>query len=814
MATFSISVEAIPGHDYIYQWQKNKTDIPGATLKTYTIQSVTKANEGMYHCIVSNTAALGISSSDPVQLTVCEDRSPKEIYDSALSHGHINVRNLLCLINGAARAGKTSVKYLLYGLLPPQDPDSTPLADIVFRPMQIERMSMDTKQYEWKELKTDEQIKAIISEAMTVETKKKTQPTKPQVPHKSVVTHQVVEESASRKTQESATQGTQESATRETQESASQGAQGPVSQEAQEEHVTTTVMKDLLTLIAKLSDTRKEILDLQHCYIIDSGGQSAFQELLSLFFGDIHVSISVLDLSERLDARPIDQLTMDRKKYGSLIKCALTQQDILECTFRALQTQMSSTEAAKSKAAGVQTQMSSTEEAESEAVGGKFPLLIVVGTHKDEEHETERICDKNDKLFQILKEKKYEHHIISCGSSIENALFSVNAKDPDDEDRRIVELLKHNIAGIFTSLYKTPIPIKWYVLELCLRQKKVNILTFAQCCEIANQLEMEEGDLIVMLDHLMKLKTLFYFKEVESLRNLVFINPQPLLNRLSQLVEIKYRLHGDPNKDADRNFVKGRLTLKYVNSEGFQHHLHKCHFQSYVVDDSMFSFGQFLELLVHKRVATKISQDEYFLPFILDKLETSELYQQVKHDKYIAPLAICFPGGVAPAGVFCCLVASFLSLTYNPSQQSPWKFERCPLYRNILKFKFKQTPQDFSLTLLDAYTHFEAHINMPSSEAFSHLVTEICSRVKSEVVKCLKEMCEGRKLSYKLAIVCQAEVARCDSESRNVSHYATLWNTGKDTVYDCVNESCIERCEPITARAKCWGLGNGILLFE
>ena len=202
---------------------------------------------------------------------------------------------------------------------------------------------------------------------------------------------------------ESATRETQESASQGTRESASQGAQGPVSQEAQEEHVTTTVMKDLLTLIAKLNDTRKEILDLQHCYIIDSGGQSAFEELLSLFFGDIHVSISVLDLSKRLDARPIDQLTMDHKEYGSLIKCALIQQDILECTFRALQTQLSSTEEAEREAAGVQTQMSSTKEAEREAVGGKFPFLIVIGTHKDDEHEIERIRDKNDRLFQILK---------------------------------------------------------------------------------------------------------------------------------------------------------------------------------------------------------------------------------------------------------------------------------------------------------------------------------------------------------------------------------------------------------------------------
>ena len=70
LTTFSVSVEAIPRHNETYQWQKNETDIARATSNSHIIFSVSKADEGTYRCVVSNSAGLVIS--DPVWLTVCE----------------------------------------------------------------------------------------------------------------------------------------------------------------------------------------------------------------------------------------------------------------------------------------------------------------------------------------------------------------------------------------------------------------------------------------------------------------------------------------------------------------------------------------------------------------------------------------------------------------------------------------------------------------------------------------------------------------------------------------------------------------------
>ena len=68
--TFTVSVEAIPGHNHTFQWKKNESDIPNATSGTLTIFSVTKADEGMYCCVVSNAA--GLMTSEPAELTLCK----------------------------------------------------------------------------------------------------------------------------------------------------------------------------------------------------------------------------------------------------------------------------------------------------------------------------------------------------------------------------------------------------------------------------------------------------------------------------------------------------------------------------------------------------------------------------------------------------------------------------------------------------------------------------------------------------------------------------------------------------------------------
>ncbi len=64
-AAFAITAA---GKNLSYQWQKDNTDIPGATSNTYTITAVTTSDAGEYRCVVSGDG--GTATSDVATLTV------------------------------------------------------------------------------------------------------------------------------------------------------------------------------------------------------------------------------------------------------------------------------------------------------------------------------------------------------------------------------------------------------------------------------------------------------------------------------------------------------------------------------------------------------------------------------------------------------------------------------------------------------------------------------------------------------------------------------------------------------------------------
>ena len=67
-ATFNV---AATGDNLMYQWQKDGVDITtGANSATYTIDMVAENDEGVYQCVVSNTA--NSVTSTAAGLSVCK----------------------------------------------------------------------------------------------------------------------------------------------------------------------------------------------------------------------------------------------------------------------------------------------------------------------------------------------------------------------------------------------------------------------------------------------------------------------------------------------------------------------------------------------------------------------------------------------------------------------------------------------------------------------------------------------------------------------------------------------------------------------
>ena len=146
------------------------------------------------------------------------------------------------------------------------------------------------------------------------------------------------------------------------------------------------------------------------------------------------------------------------------------------------------------------------------------------------------------------------------------------------------------------------------------------------------------------------------------------------------------------------------------------------------------------------------------MPCLLRTMESQEVdqYRVTSSTSGVAPLAIHFLCKLVPHGVFCSLVA-FLRSSENSSS---WSLFPCPndpteplcLTRNCIKF---QLPEDApgSLTLIDAFSHFEVHV-----QAEHTICVRLCPSIWCTLVEGIQKAAETLKyseLAPKQAFLCK-----------------------------------------------------------
>ena len=144
------------------------------------------------------------------------------------------------------------------------------------------------------------------------------------------------------------------------------------------------------------------------------------------------------------------------------------------------------------------------------------------------------------------------------------------------------------------------------------------------------------------------------------------------------------------------------------------------------------------------------------MPCLLKTLESQEIDEYKVSSSGVAPLAIHFSCKLVPHGVFCSLVA-FLRSSQN---SSPWKLFPHPdttepqcLTRNCIKFKSPKGAPG-SLTLIDAFSHFEVHVN---TQHHHDVCVHLCPSIWQTLVEGIQKAAETLKyhLVPKQAFLCQ-----------------------------------------------------------
>ena len=475
-------------------------------------------------------------------------------------------------------------------------------------------------------------------------------------------------------------------------------------------------------------DQLEEVFGSEWVYFTDSGGQPQFHELLPLFIHNTSATLFVIRLSESLDSCPLVEYYKDGKPVGQAHRSTLTTIDTLRCLIRSMQ---------------------------SRPAKGKFPKIIVVGTHKDLMEEcSEKLEVKNKRLLDLLRE--YSNSLVFFSQDLQQLIFPVDTAHPGKEEKKIAEDIRHHVED--TDVEEVKVPIWWYILELLLRQlaKQLGreVLSRSECLEIAYALQFHEDAFDAALSFFHDLNVFHYYPD--TLPEVVFVNSQVPLDKLTELVDFSFSLRqgmSDQASCSPRSSMEGKwmhfrdqgiLTVKFL--EKFQQH--------YVED--LFTPHSFLKLLNKLLIAAPLTDDgtqpaslpDHFMPALLDMLPHSELEKHRVLSSAAAPLLIRFPEGWPRAGVFCCLVIHLMNVC-------GWKVTHASgevilVARNCIKFRLPKSP--YFVTLIDSFSYIEVHVKAPTKA-----YREACPTIQKSIVSGIEAACT--KLHYNndrpsLAIFC------------------------------------------------------------
>ena len=685
-------------------------------------------------------------------------QAAQTLYNQALKRGYIESRSIVSILTGAAGSGKTHVKHLLFKKKPPVIRISTALLESPVRALSLARI--DANDDEWHEIDDDEQCRIIAaalntgdiptttaSEPASQEMAEEQQPQSSDVPP-STAEHQSAQQTTSANhTDPPSTTIVENTITPPTQHTSLPqltAVPASTSQADQDSGVGEELVQLMLT-----SSGSKKLLRADRIYLFDSGGQTIFHELLRLFLRRESVTIFVTKLNERLDHHPmIEYYGKEGKPLDRPHPSPLTHEDILKHSFRAVQSQAyTENESQETAQSHVCTKGESQETAPSQACiqnepqettqfqacsqdesEESSPKLLVVGTHRDKEWRcSESRKEKNEKLLALLA-PAFQRMLLYNGEEMKELIFPLNAKNPGKQDQEVAEELRKAILSAASTLKSHKTPLAWHLLEIALRKLAASlsrsILSRQECLRVARKLHLSVEEFDAALDHLSQLNLILYYRSL--LPDAVFTDAQVIVDKVTELVQYSYTLHGHPDTQLAVSGKWLEFRDEGVLTENLMTEFPK-HYQR-----GLFTASDILKILEHRLIVARTTEGKYFMPSLLLDLPAEEIEKhRTKPLSPAAPLVIHFPDGLAPCGLFCSLIASLLS----PLSPLHWELLRNPtnrvqpecVVRNCIKFKLPHGLPG-AVALIDSYTHFEVHVAAPEG-----VCSELCPQIRNVI---------------------------------------------------------------------------------
>ena len=478
---------------------------------------------------------LSIISKYSIILHLTGRNKAKKIYEEEMKRGITERLITKVTMVGTAGSGKSTSLETLTGEEPltEEERESTPLLK---RPVQTEVVFVEGKEVRWRK-KTADEKKQYIARVLRARSQKLGQPASqpPTVVREKYNAPKAGESASSpQKSSPAATEETKASAT--TSSTAATASGGQSSDTAPEVTVeslleSSEVEEEFISLINIPSHSLETVFTETCVYIVDSGGQPEFVDAMTVFLGQTSACILVIDLSQPLDHRPNIGYYRRGRAVSKPYRSTRTNEENLKLSMRTMHTFVSKTK-------------------------GDPLKLLFLGTHRDKLHKclSETVGDKNKRLKKLIP-KKFASQVI--WATTEKLIFEMNALKPDHLDKKTAERIRRYVLEQCRPI-KVKLPVRWLAFEEKLRSIAERlgrmVMSRQECLKVAESLGLAENSFDLALDHLHKVSLVFYFRTI--LPKTVFVDPQVLLDKVSELVEFMFELREPEEEDESSDDTK------------------------------------------------------------------------------------------------------------------------------------------------------------------------------------------------------------------------------------------------------------------
>ena len=449
-------------------------------------------------------------------------------------------------------------------------------------------------------------------------------------------------------------------------------------------------------------------------YLIDTGGQPEFHDLLPLLLRGPAFYLIFFSLADSLDDRYVIRCsyspssTSDKGCYKSAhsIKHVICQ----------MLTSFAHSSVKKEDKCSIK------------------PQAFVLATHLDKV-SPEQVKAIDEELRKVLefKNQSPQHEILVDATDRFGTLF-VPIDNMSSSDQEVENLRSFLTDAVGKCCKPVPVPITWLMFHFILRDRyeTKKVCTYEESVELATKCGINSRDVSDVLTYIYrKLGTILFYEDVPALNQLVICNPEVVYEAISSLI---FDLYSSLERNDSARFTG------LISDRVFRSH----------ISSRFLKADYIIELLKHFRILSPIkpssqsSAVQYFVPCILHSSDS-----EVISDPH--PLVFCFPFTpnesdceechAIPIGLATGLIVHLHSLPPTDFEgrmvDKPWEFSDIQHYKNLYWF----VVYDYStVSVAIKGKHVEVHlISIDDDETRSG---KVCVRVMQDVEAALVALCQ------------------------------------------------------------------------